>query len=80
MTFLVARALRKVDRSAVLAFALADLAVRGGERAGLLGLTPPLAGGNVIERFAEAVAAEERRGVAATACRAAPIKAPRKAR
>ena len=48
----------KVDRAAVLAFALADLAVRGGERAGLIGLTPPLASRDVIERFAEAVAAE----------------------
>ena len=34
----------KVDRAAVLALALADLAVRGGERVGLIGLTPPLAG------------------------------------
>ena len=50
----------KVDRAAVLALALAEIAVRGGERAGLIGLTPPLASRDVIERFAEAVAADER--------------------
>ena len=50
----------KIDRAAVLAFALADLAVRGGERAGLMGLTRPLANRAVIERFAEAIAADER--------------------
>jgi len=50
----------KVDRAAVLALALADLAVRGGERAGLIGLTRPLATRGVIERFAEAIAADER--------------------
>ncbi len=70
----------KVDRAAVLAFALADLAVRGGERAGLLGLTAPLAGRDVIERFAEAVAAEERRGVGAEGLPpAAPLKPRTKA-
>ena len=70
----------KVDRAAVLAFALADLAVRGGERAGLIGLTPPLAGRDVIERFAEAVAAEERRGAVATGLPpAAPLKPRTKA-
>jgi uncharacterized protein (DUF58 family) len=50
----------KVDRAAVLALALADLAVRGGERAGLVGLTRALATRGVIERFAEAIAADER--------------------
>ena len=50
----------KIDRAAVLALALADLAVRGGERAGLIGLTRPLATRGVIERFAEAIAADER--------------------
>ena len=50
----------KIDRAAVLALALADLAVRGGERAGLIGLTRPLATRDVIERFAEAIAADER--------------------
>ena len=33
----------KVDRAVLLALAFADLCVRGGERAGLLGLTRPLA-------------------------------------
>ena len=56
----------KVDRAAVLAFALADLAVRGGERAGLMGMTRPLASRAVIERFAEAIAADERLHGAAT--------------
>jgi uncharacterized protein (DUF58 family) len=50
----------KIDRAAVLAFALADLAVRGGERAGFIGLTRPLAARAVIERFAEAIGADER--------------------
>jgi uncharacterized protein (DUF58 family) len=70
----------KVDRAAVLAFALADLAVRGGERAGLIGLTPPLASRDVIERFAEAIAADERQGGVATGLPpAAPIKTGSKA-
>src|SRR5436305_6211379 len=43
----------KRDRAAVLTLALADLAVRGGERVGLLGLSRPLAARNVIDRFAE---------------------------
>ncbi len=50
----------KVDRAAVLALAFADLCVRGGERAGLLGLTRPLASQGVVERFAEAIATDER--------------------
>jgi uncharacterized protein (DUF58 family) len=50
----------KVDRAALLALAFADLCVRGGERAGLLGLTRPLATQGVVERFAEAIATEER--------------------
>jgi len=70
----------KVDRAAVLALALADLAVRGGERAGLSGLTTPLAGRDIIERFAEATAADERRGGPASPLPpAAPIKAGAKA-
>jgi len=47
----------KLDRAAVLALALADLAVRGGERVGLMGLTRPLAARDVIDRFAQALAA-----------------------
>jgi uncharacterized protein (DUF58 family) len=50
----------KMDRAALLALALADLCVSGGERAGLLGLTRPLATHAVIERFAEAIASDER--------------------
>ncbi len=57
----------KVDRAAVLALALADLAVRGGERAGLIGLTRPMANRAVIERFADAIAADERLRGASTA-------------
>jgi uncharacterized protein (DUF58 family) len=43
----------KLDRAAVLTLALADLAVRGGERVGLIGLTRPIAARDVIDRFAE---------------------------
>src|ERR1700680_2966505 len=50
----------KIDRAALLALAFADLCVRGGERAGLLGLTRPLAMQGVVERFAEAIATAER--------------------
>ncbi len=50
----------KVDRAAVISLAFADLCVRGGERAGLLGLTRPLADPGVIERFAEAISTDER--------------------
>jgi uncharacterized protein (DUF58 family) len=58
----------KVDRAALLALAFGDLCVRGGERAGLLGLTRPLATQGVVERFAEAIATEERlRGPSETA-------------
>jgi uncharacterized protein (DUF58 family) len=50
----------KVDRAALLALAFGDLCVRGGERAGLLGLTRPFATRGVVERFAEAIATDER--------------------
>ena len=43
----------KVDRAAVLTLALADLAVRGGERVGLVGLSRAIAARDVIDRFAE---------------------------
>jgi len=49
----------KLDRAIVLALALADLAARGGERVGLLGLSRPVATRGVIERFAEILAAAE---------------------
>ncbi len=47
---------RKLDRALVLALALADITVSGGERVGLLGLTRPVAAHDVIERFAEVLA------------------------
>ena len=46
----------KRERAIVLALALADLAVQGGERVALIGLTQPLAAHDVIERFASALA------------------------
>ena len=49
----------KIDRALVLGLACADLLVRGGERAGLLGLTPALAVRNIVERFAEVLLAQE---------------------
>ena len=50
----------KIDRAAVIALAFADLCVRGGERAGFLGLTRPLATQGVVDSFAEAIATDER--------------------
>ncbi len=50
----------KIDRAAVVALAFADLCVSSGERAGLLGLTRPLATSGVIESLAEAIATDER--------------------
>src|SRR5580693_8298477 len=68
----------KIDRAAMLALAFADLCVRGGERAGLLGLTRPLATQGVIERFAEAIATDERlRGASQVALPPALPAAPR---
>jgi uncharacterized protein (DUF58 family) len=52
----------KLDRAAVLTLALADLAVRGGERVGLLGLSRPIASRAIIDRFAEILAASARAG------------------
>ncbi|MGQ0445446.1 MAG: DUF58 domain-containing protein [Beijerinckiaceae bacterium] len=49
----------KIDRALVLGLACAELLVRGGERVGLLGLTPALAPRNIIERLAEVLLAEE---------------------
>ena len=43
----------KLDRAATLTLALAELAVRGGERVGLLGLSRPIAARDVIDRFAQ---------------------------
>ena len=66
----------KLERAAVLALALADLLVRGGERVGLLGLTRPLASRGIIERFAEAIALDEAHGAPPSPLpAAAPLKA-----
>lgn len=45
----------KLERALVLAFALADVLVQGGERVGVPGLMRPSASRNVIERMAEAM-------------------------
>jgi uncharacterized protein (DUF58 family) len=50
----------KIERATVLGLAVADLLVRGGERVGLVGLTRPVAVRGVIERFADALALDER--------------------
>ncbi len=50
----------KLERAIVLGFAAADLLVRGGERVGALGLTPPLATRTIVERFAEAILIADR--------------------
>jgi uncharacterized protein (DUF58 family) len=49
-------ATRKADRAVVLALAIAELLVRGGERVGLLGLTRPTASRKAATRLAEALA------------------------
>ena len=46
----------KVDRALVLALALADALVDGGERVGLLGLTRPLASRRIVEKLVEFIA------------------------
>jgi uncharacterized protein (DUF58 family) len=51
----------KADRALVLALALADACVRGGERAGWLGLTPLFSSADVIERLALALVTQARR-------------------
>lgn len=45
----------KLDRGLVVAFALAEVLVEGGERVGVPGLMRPTASRNVIERIAEAI-------------------------
>jgi uncharacterized protein (DUF58 family) len=45
----------KLDRALVIAFALAEVLVQGGERVGLPGLMRPTANRNIIERMAEAI-------------------------
>jgi uncharacterized protein (DUF58 family) len=49
----------KIDRALVLGLAAADLLVRGGERAGLLGLTPAFAVRQIVERLAEVLLLQE---------------------
>ncbi len=66
----------KLDRAVVLALALAELAVRGGERVGLVGLTRPVASRDVIDRFAEVLAVAE---VVAGGCRCRPPRRSRRA-
>src|SRR6266705_4562702 len=45
----------KLDRALVVAFALAEVLVQGGERIGMPGLMRPTASRNVIERMAQAI-------------------------
>jgi uncharacterized protein (DUF58 family) len=45
----------KLERALVVAFALAEVLVQGGERVGIPGLTRPTASRNVIEKIAEAI-------------------------
>ena len=45
----------KLDRALVIAFALAEVLVEGGERIGIPGIMRPTANRNVIERMAEAI-------------------------
>ena len=46
---------RKLERALVVAFALAEVLVQGGERIGIPGLMRPTASRNVIEKMAEAI-------------------------
>ena len=46
---------RKIERALVVAFALAEVLVQGGERVGVPGLLRPTANRNVIEKMAEAI-------------------------
>ena len=56
MTFASALAKdNKLERALVVAFALAEVLVQGGERVGVPGLTRPTASRNVIEKMAEAI-------------------------
>lgn len=49
-------AMTKRDRAVLLTLAIAELLVRGGERAGLLGIMPPTASRRASRRIAEAIA------------------------
>ncbi len=67
----------KIDRALVLGLAMADLLVRGGERVGIPGLTRPLATRGIVERFAEAMIDEEKRGDGGAELPPAEALAPR---
>ena len=56
----------KIDRALTLGLAAADLLVRAGERVGLLGVTRPLATRGIVERLAEALLEDGRKGAADT--------------
>lgn len=56
MTYASAKYPPKLERALVLAFALADLLVKGGERVGIPDLMRPSASRRIVERMAEAVA------------------------
>ncbi|MFV0282027.1 MAG: DUF58 domain-containing protein [Rhodoblastus sp.] len=56
----------KVDRALALGLACADLLVRGGERVGLLGLSPAFAARDIVERLGEILAVEAGRGIERT--------------
>ncbi len=52
----------KLERAVAITLALADMLVRGGERAGLHGITPPYASCRIIERLGEALVLDEKSG------------------
>lgn len=53
----------KRDRAMVLAFAIGELALNGGERIALIGGSPPSAGRKTVQKIALALAQQERDGV-----------------
>ena len=55
-------AVTKQDRALVLAFAMADLLVRGGERVGLIGLMSPMARRDTGQKMTEALIADANTG------------------
>ncbi len=54
----------KRDRALILAFAVGELALAGGERVGLLGGSPPASGRKVVQKMALSIAQQEKDGVA----------------
>ncbi|WP_245297168.1 MULTISPECIES: DUF58 domain-containing protein [Rhodomicrobium] len=54
----------KRDRALILAFAIGELALAGGERVGLLGGSPPASGRKVIQNIALSIAQQEKSGAA----------------